>query len=62
MKIVPAAANSSDFLKVFAEYLALEPIFGPISVISVCPIFIEGQIVAKLESSANESRVPFTDE
>jgi hypothetical protein len=27
-----------------------------------CPIFIEGQIVAKLESFANESRVLFTDE
>jgi hypothetical protein len=29
--------------------------------IRLCPIFIEGQIVAKLESFATESHVLFTD-
>jgi hypothetical protein len=62
MKIVHAAAKTSDFLKVFAEYVAIETDFA-VNFCETCfPIFIEGQIVAKLESFANESHVLFTDE
>jgi hypothetical protein len=62
MKIVHAAAKTSDFLKVFAEYVAIETDFA-VNFCETCfPIFIEGQIVAKLESFANESRILFTDE
>lgn len=57
-----AAAKTSDFWKVFAKYIAIETDFAAISATRVSPIFIEGQIVAKLESFATESRVLFTDE
>jgi hypothetical protein len=62
MKIVHGAAKTSDFLEVLAKYIAIETDFVANFCDTCLPIFIEGQIVAKLESFANESGVLFTDE